>query len=195
MVPSSSILAPGSGYSFLFNLSGNPGPITISSITPGFSGLDHWHYARSGSAQTYSDLNAGFWDNHANNISGTGNSSWDYGIACPGCSFGGSRPAGSLLQFVINDISTSSFVPAAVCNRHSGCQDTSFYFAADVIVQATPLFQAFTSSYCGTSPKGLTGLVVGGPLQPQSVPEPATFALMGAGLAGFGFLRRRRKAV
>ncbi|MGH8318319.1 MAG: PEP-CTERM sorting domain-containing protein [Steroidobacteraceae bacterium] len=102
---------------------------------------------------------------------------WDYSILCAtACSHGGSHPYLSPLSFTIDDVTLSAFV----------ANNLGYYFGSDICTSVNT-----TTDKC--NPKGLTGNVVATMAGvTTSVPEPATFALFAAGLAGLGFALRRR---
>jgi hypothetical protein len=93
-----------------------------------------------------------------------------YAFNCTNCASGASNPALPPLEFTItlSGITPASFVPNA----------GGIYFIADVI-----------NGYATGGPTGL--VAADGPTTP--VPEPATMLLLGTGLLGAGFFRRRQK--
>ena len=105
---------------------------------------------------------------------------WEYAVDCTGCGSGTSAPTSAgPLSFDITDVSGIS--PASFV-----VNDKSYYFAADIMgttgntgVVAAPALTSTT-----TSPGTPTA----------TVPEPATFAVLGAGLFALGLLRRRGDA-
>jgi hypothetical protein len=95
---------------------------------------------------------------------------YGYAFNCTNCSSGASDPALPPLEFTI---ALSGITPASFVANADG-----IYFIADVIN--------------GYSAGGPTGLVAAdGPTTP--VPEPASMVLLGSGLLGAGFFRRRQK--
>ncbi len=102
--------------------------------------------------------------------SGAGFGSYDYKLDCNmECS--PSDPYTAPFTFTIPSITTAWFVPQ-VAPKHG--PNNGAYFVADI-------------SYSNTGR-------VGASLTSVSVPEPATLLLFGAGIAGLGALRRRKKA-
>src|SRR5215470_6905019 len=105
------------------------------------------------------------------NLDGTG--SWFYEIDCIICGVGGSDPYPGPLTFTIDNISIADFII-------NGKTASGYLFASDICTQMG------LTSQCA----GITGDVVAGDL-PQSAPEPAPVALLGAAFLGFGLFGRR----
>jgi len=130
---------------------------------------------------TYSNLTAGFTPVGGNPVGAQnltqwdGFGSWEYAVLRNVQGGGNGLPS---LSF---DLTGTSLLTLASLQRGSGCGDCSLqpFFVVDV--------------RSGTT--GLTGLVdasVGTAPSPQKIPEPQSLALLGIGLIGAGFIRRRR---
>jgi hypothetical protein len=109
------------------------------------------------------------------NLDGTG--SWFYEIDCISCGSGGSAPYPGPLTFTIDNITIADFI---INNKTA----TGYLFASDICTQIG------VAGGC----TGITGDVVASDRPSLSNPEPATLALLGAGLLGFGVFRHRQRS-
>jgi hypothetical protein len=179
LIPGFGLTNTGAGAALTFQLSPLLTPATITGLSSNFS-ISH-----NGTS--------------TGNLDGTG--TWDYEIDCAVCGSGGSKPfnvsqtseaLNQIMQFTIDNVTLTNFV-----GNNKG------FFAADV---CTAVSGVFPSSTCGTG--GLTGDIlsttdteqgcppgeVGFPVcHVDTVPEPASMTLLGAGAATLAILRRRRR--
>lgn len=93
--------------------------------------------------------------------------SYTDGLECGGCSNGGSAAFNSLLTFTVNGVALADFQN----------NDVGYTFSADIVSSA-----------------GKTGAVAAARPVVTAVPEPATSALVLAGLGMVAFMARRRRA-
>jgi hypothetical protein len=108
----------------------------------------------------------------AGSIHADGSGTWDYDVTCAGgaCGSGGSSPAPGPLSFTIDNVTIADFIQNANGN----------FFASDLCIGIS------RSGGCG-----VTGDVSATADAPVPVPEPATIALVGAGLFGVWAFGRR----
>ena len=109
------------------------------------------------------------------NLDGTG--SWFYQIDCISCGSGGSAPYPGPLTFTIDNITIADFI---INNKTA----TGYLFASDICTQIG------VTGGCA----GITGDVVASDLPSRSVPEPASLAILGAGLLGLGVFGHRQRS-
>ena len=103
--------------------------------------------------------------------------SFSFGIDCPTCANGAPGKTLDDLKFTVKNAVVGDFA-------HKSTGGTAAYFAADIIQTTTGTTGAIGATVAGVS----------GSNSVSSVPEPDTYAMMFAGLAGLGFVARRRSA-
>lgn len=86
------------------------------------------------------------------------------------------------ITVALSDGTTQSFTPTSATNSYRG-------FTTDVAITSMTIRNTSANSYVG-----LDNLTVGRALAPAAVPEPASLAIVGLGLAGLGVMRRRRQS-
>jgi hypothetical protein len=84
------------------------------------------------------------------------------------------------ITVALSDGTTQSFTPTSATNSYRG-------FTTDMAITSMTIRNTSANSFVG-----LDNLTVGRALAPAVVPEPASLAIVGLGLAGLGVMRRRQ---
>jgi hypothetical protein len=85
------------------------------------------------------------------------------------------------ITITLSDGTTTTFQPSATTNSYRG-------FTTDVFITSLTISNTNVNRYVG-----LDNLTVGRAIEVAAVPEPASLAVMGAGMFGLMAMRRRRK--
>ena len=177
------------GMVTLTQVSANQVSVTLQVIDPGYivntgSGSNHAPFAfNTDTAVTISNIAdslstpSTYFTTGATNASVSGLGTFGYEIACsPNCANGASQGGeGTYLSFIVTANSGALGIDDFVANGNG------FYFATDIIGPAGNTGEVAANQ----APTITTG---GG----SPVPEPASVALLGSGLAALAGLRRRR---